>query len=157
MASKLSMPVFLLIGAAAILAGGVLAGAVLDGEPTGPEMLDFKANLENHPPPNESQVKFLLEGARAQPHSGQIWITDAKLTSYRTNGALEIEAETPRCIFDSAQKTVSSREFVQVHTADHRYLLEGEGFLLQQTNSQLTISNRVHTVIRNATARPPKS
>ena len=114
------------------------------------EASDFKYQIENYPPPNEAQIKTLLEGARAKAQSaGMILITEAKLKTFSTNGTLEMLAQTPKCTLDSVQKTVSSSGPLQIETTDGRFLLEGEGFLLQQTNSQLIISNRVHTVLRS--------
>jgi hypothetical protein len=118
------------------------------------EATDFKVHLEDYEPPNETQVKTLLEGARAQllPASGgRILFTDAKLSSFATNGALQRFAETPECVFDSVRKTISSAGILHVQTADRKLFLQGEGFLLQVTNTSLIISNKVHTIIR----RPP--
>src|SRR5262249_18755309 len=120
-------------GGAAIFTASPVAFVQLargQNEVTGPEMTDFKAQLENHPPPNEAQTHILLEGARAQPRSSQIWITEARLKTFRTNGTLEMLAETPHCVFDSAQKTVSSPATVQIQSPDQRFFLEGEGFSL---------------------------
>jgi hypothetical protein len=117
---------------------------------SGMEARDFKYQLENYLPPNEAQVKTLVEGAKAQAQSaGMILITEAKLKTFSTNGTLEVLAQSPKCTLDSVQKVVSSEGPLKIETTDGRFLLEGEGFLLQQTNSQLIISNRVHTVIRS--------
>ena len=35
-----------------------------------------------------------------------------------------------------------------LQTADGKFSIEGEGFLYQQTNSTLQVSNRVHTIIQ---------
>ena len=116
---------------------------------TGMEASDFKFQWENYPPPNEGQVKTMLEGAKASAQSaGLIMITEARLKTFSTNGTLEMLAQTPKCMLDSVQKTVSSSNALQIQSTDGRFLLEGEGFLLQQTNSHLIISNRVHTVLR---------
>ena len=117
---------------------------------SGMEASDFKYQIENYPPPNEAQIKTLLEGAKAQAQSaGMILITEAKLKTFSTNGTLEMLAQSPKCMLDSVQRTVSSSNSLQIETTDGRFLLEGEGFLLQQTNSHLIISNRVHTVLRS--------
>src|ERR1044071_8208361 len=129
------------------------------GQPeTGMEVLNFKAQLENHPPPNESQVRTLLEGARAQAQpAGIVLLTEAKLKMFNTNGTLGMVASTPRCIFDSEQRTINSTSLLHIQTADGKFTLEGEGFSLeksegtslQKTNAHLVVSNRVHTVILN--------
>ena len=159
MRASMSFKWAVLIASGAVAAGlgvAMSAGFAPDQETTGPEMTDFRAQLENHSPPNEAQVKTLLEGAKAQPRSGRYWITDARLSTFGTNGTLDMLAEAPQCIYDSATKTVSSTGPLQIQSADRRFLIEGEGFLLQQTNSNLIISSRVHTVVRGVTAGAPR-
>ncbi len=129
--------------ALALVGGGAIA------QLTGMEAYDFKVQMENYPPPNETQIKSLLEGAKAQSWTnGLILLTEAKLTYFNTNGALEMIAQTPSCIFDSApaQRTVHSTNHLQIRSANERFFLEGDGFLLQ-TNGVLIVSNKVHTVL----------
>jgi hypothetical protein len=148
---KFSIPSGVLIfsGAAAALALALFAAGVRADETNGMEALDFKVQLENFPPPNETQVKTLLEGARARPlPEGMILLTDAKLRTYNTNGALEMLAQAPQCIFDSVQHTVSSTGYLYIQTINGKFSLEGEGFLLQ-TNSDLIVSNLVRTAVQN--------
>jgi hypothetical protein len=144
-------------GAIGALVAALLAGAAR-GEPLAKaELTDFRAPLENYPPPNEAQAKTLLEGAKAEPQpGGWFLLTDVKLKTFSTNGTLELLAESPQCFFDSVRRTVSSAGPLQVRKADGTFYLEGEGFLLRPTDFNLTISNRVHTVIRNAPGRSSK-
>lgn len=127
-----------------------LAAGVIANRARGQNMLgtDFKVSLENYPPPNDAQAKTMLEGAQFQVQpEGLYSLTEAKLKTFSTNGALEITAETPRCIFDRQNRTASSARQLQLRTADGRFFLEGEGFLWTQASSSLFISNRVHTII----------
>ena len=75
--------------------------------------------------------------------------TDTKLSTFSIYGTLEMWAQTPQCIFDSAEKTVNSDQRLRVWTADGMFT-EGQGFFLQPTNSILIISNHVRTTIRGA-------
>jgi len=112
---------------------------------------------EYYDPPHEMQMKTLLQGAQAEPGAeGLILITDVKLKRYAEDGQLQMLVEAPQCVFDSARRAVSSPGPLRVRSADGRLKLEGEGFLWLQTNSNLIISNRVWTVIRNAPAKAPK-
>jgi hypothetical protein len=121
------------------------------------ELMDFRAPLENFPPPNEAQAKTLLEGARAEPQAnGWFLLTGVKLTTFSTNGTVELLAEAPHCYFDSVHRTVTSAGPLQVKKADGTFILEGEGFLLRQTDFNLIISNKVHTTIQNVPARMSK-
>jgi len=115
------------------------------------ELKDFKAALESFPPPNETQPKTLLEGTTAVPlTNGWFLLTGVKLQMFNTNGSLEIVAQSPQCYFDSVTRLVTSSNHLQIRRADGSFILEGDGFLLQQTNFNLIISNHVHTFIRYA-------
>ena len=151
MRAKISFPCAFLISACVAAGLGIAVRAIAAAEDeSGPEMLEFRAQLENHDPPNEAQVKTLLEGARARQHSDRIWaITEARLKTFRTNGEPEMLAAAPFCLYDTTRQTVSSSGPVQIQSADQVFLLEGRGFLLRQTNSTLSISNQVHTRISN--------
>ena len=120
-------------------------------------------------PPHETQMKSLLEGATALPQPGgrTYLVTGAKLQTFRENGEGEIVVETPQCTYDVAQRSVSSPGLLNLRTADGTFSLEGQGFIFQQANSTLFVSNRVHTIIHpelvgpkaasvrtNAAARP---
>ena len=129
-----------------------VAGSVLNAQPdkmaarsvvkgfTVPEYFD---------PPHETQIKSLLEGAEARPEpGGLIFITDLKMQTFNEQGERQMVVNAPECIYDSSQRTVGSSGKLQVQMADEKLLLAGEGFLWQQTNSNLIISNRVSTIIR---------
>lgn len=105
---------------------------------------------EYYDPPHETQLKTLLQGAEAEPASeGRILISEAKLQTFAQNGQPQMLVEAPHCVFDSVRRAVSSPGPLRVRSADGKLNLEGEGFLWQQTNSNLIISNRVRTIIRN--------
>ena len=139
---------------ATVCAGGLVAWAALSAhaqQPAHAELKDFKAALESYPPPNEMQPKTLLEGTTATPlTNGWYLLTDVKLQMFNTNGSLEIVAQSPQCYFDSVTRLVSSSNHLQIRRADGSFIMEGDGFLLQQTNFNLIISNHVHTFIRYA-------
>ena len=106
---------------------------------------------EYYDPPHEKQMKSLLQGAEAEPQpGGLIWITDAKLQTFSETGQAQMLVQAPHCVFDSVQRTVSSSGPLSVKSVNGQFYLDGEGFLWQQTNSVLTISNRVRTIIHNA-------
>ena len=106
---------------------------------------------ERFDPPNEKQLKSLLEGAEAEPQSGGlILIRSLKLQTFAETGETQMVVHAPQCVFDTTQRTVSSAGYLEARSGDGRLFLEGEGFLFQQTNLNLIISNRVHTVIQSA-------
>jgi lipopolysaccharide export system protein LptA len=104
---------------------------------------------EYYAAPRETQMKSLLEGARAQlqPDGQTYLITGTKLQTFATNGGHEMVIETPRCVYNSVRRSVSSSGPLLARTADGKFSIEGEGFLWLQTNSSLFISNRVHTIV----------
>ena len=140
--------IWISLASVAAVAVALLAGFARGQQASGGKGEVVKV-MEAHDPPFESQIKTLLEGARADmlPGGRLFLFTDAKLSTFSTNGTLQMRAETPKCIFDSALKTVSSDQHLQVWTADGMYT-EGYGFFFQFTNSSIIISNRVRTVVR---------
>ena len=55
--------------------------------------------------------------------------------------------EAPQCVYDPGQRSISSSGPLHMKTVDGKFSIDGEGFLWQQTNSTLLVSNRVHTII----------
>jgi lipopolysaccharide export system protein LptA len=109
-------------------------------------MKGFK--FAEHYPQNQTQVKSLLEGERAQRlTNGQYQVTSVRLQTFRTNGDPEIKVVAPECLHDPVRRTVRSAGALHVQTADGKFSIDGQGFLWQQTNSILTISNQVRTSI----------
>ena len=107
-------------------------------------------------PPHETQMKSLLEGAKAQPQEGgRILIAGAKMQTFRVSGEPVMAVEAPECVYDSGQRSVNSAGPLRMRAVDGRFYLEGEGFLWQQTNSSLFVSNHVHTIIHQDLLRPP--
>lgn len=103
---------------------------------------------EYYDAPHETQMKSLLEGDRAQRlPDGRIQVTGAKRRTFRENGESEFTVEAPECLYDPVQRALSSSGPLRLQTGDGKFAIEGEGFLWQQTNSTLLVSNRVHTIL----------
>jgi lipopolysaccharide export system protein LptA len=138
-------------GVRMVLAIGLLLFA---GRARGQRVVEGKGFkfAEYFDPPHETQMKWLLEGAKAQPQpGGRILIGGAKLQTFREN---EMAVEAPECVYDQGQRSISSPGSLHLRTADGKFYLEGEGFLWQQTNSSLFVSNRVHTIVQPDLLRP---
>ena len=100
-------------------------------------------------PPNQNQVKSRLSGKEAEPRRGGLFlIKDIKVESFRLDGFCEFHVTAPECIYDSRQRTAYSPSEVRLESGDGRLLVEGRGFLWQQTNSLIIISNDQRTVLR---------
>jgi hypothetical protein len=133
-----------------LLAAGALQLIAAVEKPSSTTIKDFSVPAY-YDPPHEKQMKSLLQGAEAEPQpGGMIWITEVKLQTFSEAGQPQVQVQAPHCIFDPVQHTVSSSGPLTVKSVNGQFYLEGEGFLWQQTNSNLIISNRVRTVIHNA-------
>jgi hypothetical protein len=110
---------------------------------------DF-SSVEYFEPPHQTLMKSRLSGAEAQPQPGGLLaIKQFKLEMFDTNGLLQVVVKAPECVYDTQSGLANSAGHLRVETADGKSHVEGDGFLWRQTNSFLTISNNVHTVIEN--------
>jgi hypothetical protein len=108
---------------------------------------DF-TSVEYYAAPNQQQIKSRLSGAEAQPlPGGLLAIKQLQLETFELDGKPEIVVNAPECLYDQLNGTASSPGRLQVQTGDGKIRVEGEGFLWRQSDSFLTISNRVSTVL----------
>jgi hypothetical protein len=110
------------------------------------------SSVEYFDPPNQKQVKMRLSGADAQPepsNNGAIIIEKMKLETFNPDGSPVIIVEAPNCVYDTMKGVASSPGHLQLRSGDGKLRMEGEGFLWQQNDGLLTISNDVHTVIES--------
>jgi lipopolysaccharide export system protein LptA len=105
----------------------------------------FKAIGDFFDPPNERQMKDMIESARWRHQGSQSALYDVKVQTFETNGAVQLIIEAPESFYDETRKTVNSPGPVHFRTADGRFSLSGVGYLWLQTNSTLYISNQVQT------------
>ena len=108
---------------------------------------DF-TSVEYFPAPNQQQMRSRLSGAEAQPlPGGLLAIKELKLETFGLDGQPEIVVNAPECTYDQLNGTASSPGRLQVQYQEGKIRVEGEGFLWRQSDSFLTISNRVSTVL----------
>jgi lipopolysaccharide assembly outer membrane protein LptD (OstA) len=120
------------------------------------KVTDFKVP-EYYEAPNQKQLKSLLRGAIAEPNkNSEVKITDLRVETYREDGSVESVVEAPECIYNYKTRQASSTGHIQARTGDDRMSIEGDGFQLTITNKSLTISNNIHTVIRDLSNKPLK-
>jgi hypothetical protein len=109
-------------------------------------------------PPNQNQMKSLLRGAEAEPQpNGWVLIHELQLETYGTDGKLEMSVHAPQCYYNSATQSATSASHIEARSGDGHLMIEGEGFLWQPASSIFTISNRVHTTIRQASENLSKT
>ncbi len=104
---------------------------------------------EPYGPPHETQIKSVLEGGMALPLTGGmiLFSNGVILRHFSETNTLQMVVRASQCLYDSTNHLFGSAGPIQMQTADGRFTIEGEGFYVQQTNSSLVISNKVHTTI----------
>jgi lipopolysaccharide export system protein LptA len=107
---------------------------------------------EPFPPPHETQTKFQIQGGKAFPQPGgkTLLSEGVILRTFTETNTPQLVVECQECVYDSAKREVNSSGAIHMRTADGKFRIEGIGFLFEQTNSSLFISNNVHTLIDSA-------
>lgn len=141
-----------LILSASVAAGFVAAGVRAQQNMAG-HANDF-SSVEYFEPPHQQQMKSRLAGAEARPQAGGLLvIKDLKLETFDTNGVLEAVIRAPHCVYDTQKGVANSPGHLWLETGDRASHVEGDGFLWRQSNSLLTISNHVRTVIEKTSVK----
>ena len=107
---------------------------------------------------NLGSMNTRARGDEALPQGeGRILIKKLTLKTFREDGVGEFIMRAEDCLYDSSEQQATSAGPLEIMTADGQFSTQGEGFLWQEAESILTISNQVHTVIRLDPSGPPKS
>jgi hypothetical protein len=107
-------------------------------------------STEYYGPTNHQQIKSILSGTEALPQpGGLLLIKQLKLEMFYPDGRLEWVVNAPECVYDTFKGVANSPGHLEVRTGDGKFRVEGEGFLWRQSDSFLTISNNVRTVVEN--------
>jgi len=117
-------------------------------QPSGVQRASDFTSVEYFEPPNQQQMKSRLSGAEAQPLAGGLLaIRQLKLETFDAGGKPEMIVNAPECVYDQLSGTASSAGRLQVQYQG-KIRVAGEGFLWRQSDSFLTISNRISTVLQ---------
>jgi len=113
---------------------------------------DFNS-VEYFEPPHQQEIKCWLSGAEADPLAGGLLLVkEFKIEKFNIDGKLQLIAQAPQCIYDPINGVASSPGELHMRTGDGQLQIDGEGFLWRQSDSFLTISNQVQTVIKKTAA-----
>jgi hypothetical protein len=124
-------------------------------QPNGLSRADDFTSVEYFEAPHERQIRSRLAGAQALPQTGGLLvIKQLKLEMFAADGTLEWIVTAPECVYDTLNFTANSAGHLQLQTGDGKIQVDGDGFLWRQSDSFLTISNHVHTVIENSPMPP---
>lgn len=106
------------------------------------------SSVEYFEAPHQQQMKTRLSGAEATPlPDGLIAITQLQIERFGEDGKLEMIVNAPNCVYDTMKGTARSPGPLKLQTGDGNYRVTGDGFLWRQSESSLTISNNVRSVI----------
>jgi hypothetical protein len=141
------------IARALLAVGAGLWFAVAPGvraQPNGIQHVNNFTSTEYYGPTNQQQIKSILSGAEALPQPGGLLIIkQLKLEMFNPDGKLEWVVNAPECVYDMLKGVANSPGHLEVRSGDGKFRVEGEGFLWRQSDSFLTISNNVRTVVEN--------
>ena len=100
--------------------------------------------------PFGQQVEMRLSGSEALPDGSLLDIKDLRVEMYNTNGLMLLRARAPQCTYAPLESHANSSGHLDLDSGDGRYHIEGDGFrfVFEHTNSWLTLSNHVHTVVQ---------
>jgi hypothetical protein len=106
---------------------------------------------EYYDKPNSGKLRSLLTGTvpALQP-DGTLRLATVRLMTFDLDGTTNLVFTGTNCLLDAKNRIVYSADRLEMRTGDERLYVSGTGFLFRQTNSQIIISNQVHTIIRGA-------
>jgi hypothetical protein len=108
-------------------------------------------------PPHEQQVKMRLSGTEASPLPDSLFdLKKMKVEIFSSDGKLAAVMQAPQCTYAPLDSVASSAGHMELKSGDGKFRVEGDGFLLQQNEHTLVISNHVRTVIELSSAKPNK-
>jgi hypothetical protein len=101
-------------------------------------------------PPNDQRVEMRLSGAQMTPLTGLALydVKKLKIEKYNVDGKLEAVVEAPDCTYAQLDGVASSPGPLDLTLDGGKIHLQGEGFLWQQADSTLVVSNQVRTTIK---------
>jgi lipopolysaccharide export system protein LptA len=111
---------------------------------------DFRTH-QDYEGPNLNQKKTEFSGKDASPLDGpnKVLVKGADMRNFREDGSLIMSAQAPECVYDVRQKLAHSPGPLQMRTGDGKFFIEGVGFLWNEGESSLQLSNRVHSILHS--------
>jgi hypothetical protein len=144
---------------AMVVALAVLAGADARAQALAPG-LNYMTNFSSvtyFEPPHDQQVKMRLSGAKASSLPGVLFdLKELKVEQFSADGKLEAVVQAPQCIYAPQDGVASSAGHLELKSGDGKFRTDGDGFLWQQNEMVLVISNHVRTVFELPSAHPSK-
>lgn len=123
------------------------------GTARGFKLVDYYSNTSG-----AQKKKSVLTGSEGFMTNDLIYLVNPRIEHYREDGSLIIVATAQDAYLNRAAQTVSGTNMISFRNAETNLYQCGRGFLWQQTNSVLIISNESFTWIDQAmlTNRPSR-
>jgi hypothetical protein len=104
-------------------------------------------------PPHDQQVEMRLSGAQMTPLPGVALydVKKLKIETFNVAGKPEAVVEAPECTYAQLEGVANSAGPLDMVLEGGKIHVQGQGFLWQQTDRTLDISNQVRTVIKMGT------
>jgi hypothetical protein len=94
------------------------------------------------------KIKTVVSGEKWRfATNGIVHLIKPGITNYQPDGSIEWIATSPECTVEINTKVARGHTNIFFKTADDRFFQTGVGFLWQQSNSVLIVSNQVRTWI----------
>ena len=98
----------------------------------------------------KSALRSLLIGKEAQPmQGGKIFVSGLRIECYGETGETNTVITTEDCFYLISEKKVVSDKEISLWQTDETFSIQGKGFLWDQKESLLVLSNQVKTRISN--------
>jgi len=97
-----------------------------------------------------NRLRGLLMAAQGHHLSNDVsLLTQIKLEHYQQDGRTNLVAQAAECVFEAKSRVASSTGRVEIVGMNGAVVVQGQsGFQVRMTNSTMTVSNHVRTVIR---------
>jgi hypothetical protein len=100
-------------------------------------------------PPNDQKIDERLTGDEMTPLPGGLFdVKNLTIEKFDVSGKLLAVIRAPECTYAELDGIASSPGHLEVDLAGGKIHTEGDGFLWQQKDQSLAISNNVHTIIK---------
>ena len=97
--------------------------------------------------PDTGKVKWVLSGQQAESSAETLLLSQPRLDLLDDDGTTNLIVTTVRCVYNERLNIVWSADELQARSEAGGFSLQGEGFLFDLDNQELTVSNRVHAVV----------
>jgi len=96
-----------------------------------------------------NRLKGKLTGKSARMLQPGIYLLEMpEISRYARDAKTNLVARSPECLFDEKRQLISSANRLALEASSGQLFIEGEGYLCYVTNFNLTLSNRVWTLLR---------